>query len=161
MHLYHHVRSARLWAYTLFAVLCTSTTLLSSPVMHAFNLKDSIRAQTDEPAPGANATYAGEVFIDYNRNGIRDLNETGLQGIPIRIETLVGNLIAETSSDLEGYYIFTGLPEEMVRVRVVAPNDYHISVNGDFIIATNAPHSPAVRSTGLFIGVYLPIISVQ
>jgi hypothetical protein len=161
MYLNRHVRSARLWAYALFALLFATTILLSSPVVHFFNLKDSVHAQTDETAPGANATYAGEVFIDYNRNGIRDLNETGLQGIPVRIETLVGNLIAETTSDLEGYYIFTGLPEEMVRVRVVAPNDYHVSVNGDFIIATDAPHGPAVRSTGLFIGVYLPIISVQ
>ena len=161
MHLNRHVRSARLWAYTLFALLFASALLFSSPVMHFFNLKDSVHAQTDETAPGANATYAGEVFIDYNRNGIRELNEAGLQDIPVRIESLAGDLIAETSSDLEGYYIFTGLPEEMVRVRVLAPNDYHVSVNGDFIIATNAPQGTAVRSTGLFIGVYLPIISVQ
>jgi hypothetical protein len=161
MHLYRHVRSARLWAYTLFALLFATAILPSSSVVHAHKLKEGRYTQTEQTTPGANATYAGEVFIDYNRNGIRELHEAGFQDITVRIETLAGDLIAETSSDVDGYYIFTDLPEEMVRVRVLAPNDYHVSVNGDFVIATNAPQGPAVRSTGLFIGVYLPIIGIR
>lgn len=161
MHLYRPIRSARLWAYTLFVLLFATAVLLSTSVVHALELKEGLHTRTEQNAPGAKVTYVGEVFTDYNRNGVRELNEVGLQDIPVRIESLAGELIAETQSDVEGYYLFTDLPDEMVRVRVLAPSDYHVSVNGDFVIATNAPQGPAVRSTGLFIGVYLPIIGTQ
>ena len=65
----------------------------------------------------------------------------------------------DTTSDEDGVYIFSDLPEPMVRVRILPPALYAISANGDYIISTTDPQSPTVRSTGLFIGVFFPQIS--
>ncbi|MEZ4832175.1 MAG: SdrD B-like domain-containing protein [Caldilineaceae bacterium] len=143
-----------------FLIAATIGLLLFTPTSGGIGVWSSALAQpTADMTSPVDVVYAGEVFVDLNRNGIREQEETGMQNVTIRIETLEGELLDDTTSDEDGVYIFSDLPEPMVRVRILPPALYAISANGDYIISTTDPQSPTVRSTGLFIGVFFPQIS--
>lgn len=57
------------------------------------------------------------VWYDMNHNGIQDQNEAGVEGITVRLITMPDNqIIAQTSTDQLGYYIFED----------VTPGDYMV-----------------------------------
>lgn len=148
------------WTHHILALLAGMALLASASVLqaatpHAVQMESSGQRllQTSR-----NTVYAGEVYIDANRNEIRDQNETGLSNIPVRVETMEGSPLFETASDEDGYYVFNGLPEDTLRVRVLPPRGYSVSANGEYVISTVDPQAPTILSTGLFQGVYLPII---
>ncbi|MDE2048387.1 MAG: DUF11 domain-containing protein, partial [Betaproteobacteria bacterium] len=57
-----------------------------------------------------NTGVAGFVWLDSNRNGVRDSGEALLPGVTVRIFNAAGQQLATTSTDVNGAYVFTGLP---------------------------------------------------
>jgi hypothetical protein len=103
--------------------------------------------------------YSGEVYYDKNFNGIHEFDEEGMEGITVTLETLDGEVIQEGETGIDGEYLLTSLPEGgTFRVRIWPPRGYQATLNGDFIISTLDPQGMASRSTGLFQGIFLPII---
>lgn len=54
------------------------------------------------------------VWIDANRNGIQEIDELGVAGVQVRLYKLnangeLGNVIEETKTDVNGYYLFSNL----------------------------------------------------
>ncbi|MEZ6143518.1 MAG: SdrD B-like domain-containing protein, partial [Zavarzinella sp.] len=69
------------------------------------------------------ASIGNEVFIDTNNNGIRDVGEVGRPGVIIRLLDITGvNEIANTTTDVNGQYLFTGLAPANYIVEVAAAN---------------------------------------
>lgn len=49
------------------------------------------------------------VWNDADGNGIQDAGEAGLAGVTVRLEDSDGNIVATTTTDANGNYLFTGL----------------------------------------------------
>lgn len=65
----------------------------------------------------------GTVFNDYNSDGVLDSGETtGLQGITVEAYDCDGNLVATTTTDLFGKYVFSGLTANNYPIRVEFTN---------------------------------------
>ena len=60
---------------------------------------------------------AGDVvWADVNRNGVQDPGEPGVAGVPVRLQTPDGKLVANTTTDSHGQYAFSHLPDGTYRV---------------------------------------------
>ncbi len=65
----------------------------------------------------------GQVFLDYNADGIQQAGETaGLQGITVKAYNSAAALVATTTSDLYGKYAFTGLTAASFPLRIEFSN---------------------------------------
>jgi hypothetical protein len=70
------------------------------------------------PALGA---IGGAVFFDRDPDGHRGPGEPGIPGIPVSLAA-ASRVVAETRTDLEGRYVFTGLAPGFYAVRKGAPD---------------------------------------
>jgi hypothetical protein len=62
------------------------------------------------------------VWKDLNANGIQDSGEAGVPNVPVTLLDGVGNVVASTSTDINGFYIFSGLSAGTYGVRFTAPS---------------------------------------
>ena len=62
------------------------------------------------------ASIGDQVWKDFNRNGIRDAGEQGVEGVIVTLQDCNGTFISETTTDLNGNYLFDGL----------VPGDYQL-----------------------------------
>lgn len=87
------------------------------------------RAQTATPAKSSGA-IEGAVFNDANGNDVFDLDESGIQGITLRLK---GDGIERTAkTDEGGLYRFIGVPNGSYTVAVDPGNDYAASDRRDY-----------------------------
>ena len=70
------------------------------------------------------------VWLDTNGNGLQEPSETGVPGVPVTLYRADGSLVATTTTDATGHYLFTGL----------AP--------GDYILAFTPPAGYALTQPG-------------
>jgi hypothetical protein len=104
-------------------------------------------------------SYSGDVYLDLNLNGIREFGEEGIEGVTVTLETLEGTILNETQTGPDGEYLFANIDEDgSFRVRIRPVRGYQATINGDFTISTLDPQGMISRSTGLFQGIFLPII---
>ena len=68
--------------------------------------------------PTSGSTISDVVFIDANADGIQDANEPGIPGVTIQLTNNLGEVIATTTTDANGHYIFGGLPADTYAVKV-------------------------------------------
>lgn len=70
---------------------------------------------------GFKATGVGNrVWLDVNNNGLQDVGEAGVSGIDVEIKIDAGASVGTTTTDANGYYMFTGL----------SPNTYRLYFTG-------------------------------
>jgi hypothetical protein len=55
------------------------------------------------------ASLGDRVWRDVNRDGVQDMGETGLEGVTVRLLDPAGAVLATTTTDAEGLYLFPGL----------------------------------------------------
>jgi serine-aspartate repeat-containing protein C/D/E len=70
------------------------------------------------------AQLCGTVYHDRNDNGVQDSGEEGIEGTRMVLTDADGNLIAETFTDAEGGYCFTGLLPGVYCVKEIQPDGY-------------------------------------
>jgi sugar lactone lactonase YvrE len=75
----------------------------------------------------AAATITGFVFRDLNANGVRDAREQGEAGITVSAYDADDNLVASTTTDVNGDYV---LNAELDRSKIVKDEDYRIEFSG-------------------------------
>ncbi len=81
------------------------------------------------------------VFTDVNNNGLFDaLTEAGVANIPVRLLTPAGALIATTTTDASGNYLFTGL----------VPGQYIVSITPPAGFTSSNGNGPTSTATGAF-----------
>ena len=74
--------------------------------------------------PAVKGKIGDRVFIDTNRNGIQDDNESGLGGVRVVLETCQGVEIFSQATLDGGLYEFSGLDAGQYRIRFVLPAGY-------------------------------------
>ncbi len=77
----------------------------------------------------SNASLGDKVWYDVNANGIQDPIETGLVGIQVKLLTASNAIIATTTTDGLGNYLFTNLQAGNYIVQFIMPLGYAASPN--------------------------------
>ncbi|MEM9496144.1 MAG: SdrD B-like domain-containing protein, partial [Pseudomonadota bacterium] len=80
-----------------------------------------------EPAP-AGGEVIGGVWIDEDRDGVRESGETIGRGVEVQLKDAAGNVLRTTLTDYNGAYRFTDVPVGNYSVGVVAPNGFSYTV---------------------------------
>ena len=81
------------------------------------------------------------VWSDTNANGLQDSGESGLSGVAAALYTGSGSLVASTSTDGSGNYLFSGVTPGTYYVLFTAPTGYVFSPQnqgGDTALDSNA-----------------------
>ncbi len=68
------------------------------------------------PPPNTN-TLGNKVWVDVNRNDVQDPTEPGVPGVVVTLLNGSGNLVATTTTNSRGEYLFAGLPDGNYSVR--------------------------------------------
>ncbi|HXG46566.1 MAG TPA: SdrD B-like domain-containing protein, partial [Methylomirabilota bacterium] len=64
------------------------------------------------------------VWLDKNVDGIQDADEAGIPSVTVNLLDCQGNILATTTTDANGFYLFSGLIAGNYNVQVVAPGGY-------------------------------------
>jgi hypothetical protein len=67
------------------------------------------------------ASIGDFVWHDLNGNGIQDAGEPGVPNVTVNLLDCAGNVLATTTTDANGLYLFSGLVPGRYNVQVVAP----------------------------------------
>ncbi len=70
------------------------------------------------------ASIGDRVWLDCNANGIQDGNEIGLSGVTVKLLSSAGAVLATTTTDFQGNYLFNNLTPGDYAIQVVAPTGY-------------------------------------
>ena len=90
------------------------------------------------------ASVAGTVFLDLNRNGRRDSSDRGLAGGTVALFDGAGTLLQSVTTDASGAYTFTTLPAGTYSVQLTASPGGFIPLGGT---STSASVTLALGST--------------
>jgi hypothetical protein len=101
---------------------------------------------TVTPTPTTGRIY-GTVFNDQNTNGNLDGNEPGISGINLRLETLGGQIVAQTQSDASGHYAFEGLSSQTYHLFLAVPNGWTATTYTDVLLSV--AHNALLQNFGL------------
>ncbi len=133
-------------ALLLILAICIQTSLLST-VMAA--------SENDQRAA---ASIGGEVFMDGNRNATREPLEAGISGARVVLSTAAGEIMAEATTDDEGYYSFANLDVDTYQLEIFPPAGYIVSSNGTLSIQVREVSAPVIYSTAVSFGILLPFV---
>ena len=73
------------------------------------------------------ASIGDYAWEDLNYNGIQDANEIGIENVVVELYDHQNNLIAATSTDSNGFYLFEQLVPDEYYLKFIAPQDYLIT----------------------------------
>jgi len=73
-----------------------------------------------------------KAWFDANKDGLFDSNESGLEGVEVKLYDASGELIATTMTDSDGNYAFPDLMKGTYTIEVLGPNGYELAkLEGD------------------------------
>lgn len=100
------------------------------------------------PQSTANASLGDRVWEDLDHDGVQDAGEPGIAGVTVNLYASNGTtLLATTTTDAYGYYMFTNLAPANYIVEFVKPTGYTISPQSA-PTGTTATNSDANTTTG-------------
>jgi serine-aspartate repeat-containing protein C/D/E len=73
------------------------------------------------------ASIGDRVWEDMNFNGIQDAGEAGIKGVTMKLLNAAGAVIATTTTDANGSYLFSNLDAGNYKVQVVTPTGYYVT----------------------------------
>ncbi len=79
------------------------------------------------PACGLTASIGDKVWLDSNGNGVQDSGEAGVGGVSVKLLNASGAVLATTTTDGNGNYLFSDLTPGDYAVQVVAPSGYTLT----------------------------------
>lgn len=84
--------------------------------------KNGLTCETVVPA-----SVGDKVWLDVNQNGIQDGGENGVSGVVVKLYTCSNTLINQTTTDINGNYLFTNLNPGSYYVKFMLPTGYLFS----------------------------------
>jgi protocatechuate 3,4-dioxygenase beta subunit len=97
------------------------------------------------------ASVGDRVFLDVNANGIQDTGESGLAGVTVRLYNSTGTLVATTTTDASGNYLFSGVGAGNYYLEFATPTGYAISSQDQGSNdANDSDASPTTGRTAVF-----------
>lgn len=101
------------------------------------------------PQGSANGSIGDYVWNDINRNGVQQAGEPGITGVTVRlINATTNTVIATTSTDATGKYIFNDLAAGNYRVEFVTPAGYTTTTRLNTDVTTSGIDSDVDPATG-------------
>ena len=94
------------------------------------------------------ASLGNIVWHDQNNNGQRDPGEPGISGVTVTLYDQDGNIVATTTTDADGNYLFTHLTPGIYQVGFELPEGYAFTIPGQGDPATDSDVDPDTRRTG-------------
>ncbi len=76
------------------------------------------------------ATVGDRVWNDLNGNGIQDPDEPGLSGVVVELRNKDGVVIATTTTDSNGFYVFENVTPGTYSVTFKAPSGFDFTAPG-------------------------------
>ncbi|MCK6394374.1 SdrD B-like domain-containing protein [Zoogloea sp.] len=73
------------------------------------------------------ASYGDKVWLDKNANGIQEAGEGGIAGVTVKLLNSAGAVVATTTTDANGNYLFDNLTPGDYSAQIVAPTGYFLS----------------------------------
>jgi len=73
------------------------------------------------------ASVGDKVWNDTDKDGIQDAGENGIPNVEVKLYDCVNNLVASTTTDANGNYLFSGLNHGEYNLDFTAPSGYTIS----------------------------------
>ncbi|MDD2669535.1 SdrD B-like domain-containing protein, partial [Zoogloea sp.] len=95
--------------------------------------------------PPTTASIGDKVWEDMNFNGVQDAGEAGIQGVTVKLLNSLGTVVATTTTDASGNYLFSNVNVGNYKVQVVAPTGYYYTKQNQ---GTNDAVDSDVDSTG-------------
>ncbi|MCK9280632.1 MAG: choice-of-anchor A family protein, partial [Melioribacteraceae bacterium] len=75
------------------------------------------------------ASLGDYVWIDTDNDGIQDNNESGIQGVTVKLyDCSTNSVVATTTTDINGKYLFSNLLPGSYKVEFIAPNGYEFTL---------------------------------
>lgn len=106
----------------------------------------------DQECAGPLLSSVGDyVWLDINANGLQDSGEPGVDGATVHLLSANGDLLRQTVTDTDGYYLFADLVDGDYRVRFVLPAGHLFTVpeaGDDF--ETDSDADPLTGDSGIF-----------
>jgi protocatechuate 3,4-dioxygenase beta subunit len=75
--------------------------------------------------PPTTASIGDKVWEDMNYNGVQDAGEAGIKGVTVKLLNSYGTVVATTTTDASGNYLFSNVNVGNYKVQVVAPTGYY------------------------------------
>ncbi|MFH1701635.1 MAG: SdrD B-like domain-containing protein [Candidatus Zixiibacteriota bacterium] len=105
----------------------------------------------DAPEIQQKASLGDYVWLDENNNGIQDEGEMGMEGVVVHLMDCFGNMLAQTMTDADGYYLFTDLQPGDYSVHFVVPEGYTFSpMDQGMDDAMDSDADPSTGMTGCY-----------
>jgi len=74
------------------------------------------------------ASIGDMVFEDLDRDGIMDPGEPGISGVTVELQDAAGNVLATTTTNVDGKYLFEGLEAGIYMIRFVSPDGFAVTL---------------------------------
>jgi hypothetical protein len=103
-----------------------------------------------EPEPECEGVIGDFVWYDMNENGLQDMDEPGIMGVQVTLYDGDQNMLAMTTTDENGYYMFSGLCAGMYYVESDTPEGYEpteCEVGDDAAIDSNCQPAAVMLET--------------
>ncbi len=81
--------------------------------------------------PTVKGSIGDTVFHDINANGIQETGDHGIAGATVKLLNSAGTVIATTTTDSQGKYLFSGLSAGDYKVQFFKPTGFHSSTRAD------------------------------
>ena len=108
------------------------------------------------------ASLGGTVWNDSNDNGIQDPGESGLDEVTVQLTTLSGTVVATTTTDVDGSYLFEGLPATLYRVKInTPPTSAPVSSSNTDLADNNQPGDDNGNQNGAGAPTKSPVITLS
>ncbi|MEM7133220.1 MAG: SdrD B-like domain-containing protein [Chloroflexota bacterium] len=92
------------------------------------------------------ACVGSQVWFDDNKDGIKDSDEDGINGVDVTLYGMAGNIVATASTDSQGFFEFCSLLPGDYALGFVAPNG--MIFTNQSVIRTNGFNSDADPESG-------------
>lgn len=131
-----------------------------SPVITLAANEHNLTVDAGLKAPTQTASLGDRVWQDTNFNGLQDAGEAGIAGVTVKLLNSAGTVLATTTTNANGNYLFSGLAVGDYKVQVTTPTGYCVTkqnVGADGVInsAINSAINSDINSAGLSNTVHL------
>jgi protocatechuate 3,4-dioxygenase beta subunit len=97
----------------------------------------------------ANGSVGDFVWNDLDKDGVQDAGEPGISGVTVRLVNATTNtVVATTTTDANGYYIFNDVIPGSYQVEFVTPSGYTATTKLNTNVITSATDSDVDPGTG-------------